>query len=90
MKNVNIVFQIINQEVKNPTWADSTIIKVLTNAHPALNVYPVLDALDDEYPGRVIRYARLPVDVEITVKNANRFNGGYYQCCTKPQEVPEE
>ena len=89
MKNVNIVFQVVDREVKNPTWADSKIIKVLTNAHPSLSVDPILDALDDEYPGQVIRYARLPAEVDITVKNANRYNGGYYQCCSKPQETPE-
>jgi hypothetical protein len=89
MKNVNIVFQVIDHEENNPTWADSTIVLVLTNAHPSLSVDSFLDTLGEEYPGRTIRFARLPVEVEITVKNANRYNGGYYQCCSKPQETPE-
>lgn len=78
MSWVNIVFQVMDQEQKTPSWHNSKIVKVLNNVKHDLDAEPFLIQLSDKYPDQIIRITRLNPGEPVTVEQANRHDGGYW------------
>ncbi|OGX23363.1 MAG: hypothetical protein A3K54_00180 [Omnitrophica WOR_2 bacterium RBG_13_44_8] len=78
MSRVNIVFQVQDPGAPH-NWHKSKIAKVLQNVPRDMDVEPILLGLSDKYPDQVIRIARLNIDETISVEQANRHDGGYWQ-----------
>jgi hypothetical protein len=79
MEKKNIVFQALDYSKLNPSWENSKIVYVLRCVEENFDVSLLADALSTALGYKTIRYARLETDELVTVTNANKINGGYYQ-----------
>jgi hypothetical protein len=79
MDRINVVFQVMDQTQEKPSWHNSKIVKVLRNVKKGIDVEPFLIDLSEQYPDQIIRIARLNTDETISVEQANRHDGGYWQ-----------
>jgi hypothetical protein len=75
----NIVFQVVDRSLPNPSWSNSKIVYVLKCAPENYDITDLVDAISVVLDDAMVRTSRLDLNEPITLDQANKHSGGYYQ-----------